>query len=487
MIDLAALLDPRRLAELVPEAYARYRPAIAEGLLHFLDGLPPARMAAILADQLALPATAGAARRLVALARHSPALHKLGQVLARDQRLPHELRALLQTLETMPPRLDAATVAGMVAAELGRPEALGFALDGPPLAEASVAIVTPIRWHATPGSAPHRGVLKLLKPGIEEALADDLVRLEALGVWLDAACARHGLPAIAYAQTFARVRLLLAGEVRLTAEQEHLRAARAALAQVHGVVVPELLPWCTGRVTAMERLDGRKVTEAAHLPPSARRRLAASLIEALLAAPIWSPAEAALFHGDPHAGNLMLLEDGRVALLDWSLAARLDRNQREGLTRLLLAACLLDGAAVAASVAGLAVAPPAAARLAPVVAAALADLARGEPLGLAWLTRLLDAAALEGGVDFPAELLLFRKSLFTMSGVVAELAPDLPLDAVLAEGFLGCLATELPTAWWRPFAAPAPGSHLSSADLSRAVLSLPLVGQRAWLLRIASS
>ena len=486
MIDLAALLDPARLAGLVPEAYARYRPAIAEGLMRFLAGLPPERVAAALVDQLALPADADDAQRLVTLARHSPALHKLGQVLARDQHLPPALRALLQGLETMPPSLDEATVAAMVTAELGPLDKLDIELDGPPLAEASVAIVTPILWRETGGAAPRQGVLKLLKPGIEEALADDLARLEALGAWLDEACARHGLPAIAYRQSFARVRIMLEGEVRLTAEQEHLRAARTALAPMREVLVPELLPWCTTRVTAMERVQGGKVTEAARLPPVVRRGLAAILVEALLARPIWSGAEHALFHGDPHAGNLMLTADRRVALLDWSLAARLSRAQLAGFTRLLLGAVLLDGAEVAAAIAGFATTPPAPARLKPVVAAALAGLARGEPIGLGWLTRLLDVAALAGGVDFPAELLLFRKSLFTVGGVVADLAPDLPLDAVLARFFLTCLAMETAGWCWRPFGAPAPASHLSSADLSRAMLSLPLAAQRAWLLRTAA-
>ena len=82
MLDLAALLDREGLEALVPEAYAPYRPAIAEGLLHFLAGLPPARMVAIMAEQLAMPWDTDQAQRLVALARHSPALHKLGQVLA---------------------------------------------------------------------------------------------------------------------------------------------------------------------------------------------------------------------------------------------------------------------------------------------------------------------------------------------------------------------------------------------------------------------
>ncbi len=37
--------------------------------------------------------------------------------------------------------------------------------------------------------------------------------------------------------------------------------ARVAYAEVPSVVVPEVFPFCTPRVTAMERIDGRKVTD----------------------------------------------------------------------------------------------------------------------------------------------------------------------------------------------------------------------------------
>src|SRR5512135_662615 len=84
---------------LVPEAFDRYRPAISDGLVFFLNNLSPDRTLGILAEQAALPGDAGIDERLVAMACHSPALHKLGQVLARDRRLPPGFRRLLQRLE----------------------------------------------------------------------------------------------------------------------------------------------------------------------------------------------------------------------------------------------------------------------------------------------------------------------------------------------------------------------------------------------------
>lgn len=482
MTGWSAFLDPDRLEALVPEVYARYRPAVMEGMAFFLDRLPDERMAAILADQLALPEQASEAERLVALARHSPALHKLGQVIARDHRLASELRQLLQSLETMEPALDREQVEAALLAELGPLDRLGVALDGPPLAEASVAIVAPFAWTDPASDERREGVFKLLKPGIEETLAQELALLVELGAWLDESCARYGLPYIAYEATFEQVRLLLEREVLLAEEQAHLAAARKTLADVPGVLVPELLPWCTRRVTAMERVRGRKVTEAADLPPLARQALGTTVVEALLAEPIWSRAANALFHGDPHAGNLMLTEDGRLALLDWSLAARLGKAQRAQVTRLLLGGALLDPAIVRSAVQALAAEPIAQERLDAVIDVALRQLVRGQPLGVAWLTGLLDEAALEAKARFPAELLLFRKSLYTASGVVRDVAPELSLDGVLMMSFVRRLMREWGQRWLEPFASNELASHLSTADLSRALLSLPLALQRGWLL-----
>ena len=105
MRDWVGLFDIMDIGALVPAAFSRYRPAVAGALGFFLRELPADRAFAILAEQAALPADAGPEQRLVAVARHSPALHKLGQVLARDRRLPPGFRALLQGLEAMPAAL----------------------------------------------------------------------------------------------------------------------------------------------------------------------------------------------------------------------------------------------------------------------------------------------------------------------------------------------------------------------------------------------
>ena len=58
-------------------------------------------------------------------------------------------------------------------------------------------------------------------------------------------------------------------------------------------------------------------------PPAQKRRLARLIAKALIAKPVFSKSDQPLFHGDPHAGNLFLTDDGCLGILDWSLAGTL--------------------------------------------------------------------------------------------------------------------------------------------------------------------
>ncbi len=87
MTDWNFLLDETALGTVFPNEYSRFVRPIREGLVVFLEGLPASAQMEILTQQAALSPTASFSERLSRLARCCPALHKLGQTLARDQRL----------------------------------------------------------------------------------------------------------------------------------------------------------------------------------------------------------------------------------------------------------------------------------------------------------------------------------------------------------------------------------------------------------------
>lgn len=459
------------VATLVPEDYAPWRPLVAGGLRFFLSHLPPRRLEALILDQFTLAPEASAAQRLVALLRHSPTLHKLGQVVARDRRLAPELRQRLQTLESLPPTTPMAGLRRILRRELG--SALNeLRLAPQALAEGSVAVAVPFTW------AGGEGIFKILKPGIAQRLTEDLAIWTRLAGFLEDHTAALWLPPLDYRETLTSVGHLLQSEVDLAGEQAHMTAARRAAPP--GVVVPELLPWCTPRLTAMTRIHGRPVTEVDGLAASERRRLATTLVHALLAQPFLDPAAAAPFHADPHAGNLFRTREGDIALLDWALVVQVPRPQREALLRLILAALAQDAAGVADALADLAIQAPDTPALRATVAAALGRARQGRLPGLGWSLELLDQIATQGTLRFPEELLLLRKALLTLQGVLADLDPTCPTDTLLLGWGLARFVSELPERALQPMNARSFGCPLSLADLYTWTLATPAVALRYW-------
>jgi ubiquinone biosynthesis protein len=466
------------IAAVVPEAYAAYRRPIAAALRYFVENLPTPRAVAIVAEQLELGMSAGAAERLTVLARACPVLHKLGQLLARDRRLEPGVRRQLQRLESMEPQVSIEAVRSRIEHDLGPIERLGLTLEPTALAEASVAVVVPFqsRDRSDGGAENGRGVFKVLKPGIEERLVQELEILEDVGAFLDQQCEALGIPPLDYRVVFAQVGDCLRDEVRLDREQSHLAEARTAYAGWESMVqIPRLLPWSSRRVTAMERIDGRKVGGDELHPPAERGAVARRIVEALVAQPLWSTAPTAIFHADPHAGNLIATPDGRLAILDWSLAGTLGVRAREAMAQVMIGALTLDERTILGALHTLAERAGDGPSLKRVVVGHVRRLSQGSAPGIGWLMRMLDDTVQSARLRFGNDMLMFRKVLLMLEGVVADVAggTGIDLDATLAASFLRRLAGEWPG---RAFAAPnsrAFGTRLSNADLGRLIGSIP--------------
>lgn len=477
-----ALQDPWGIdiTVLVPQPYAAYRPLLADALVFFLRRLPAPRLVAILAEQKNLPPHASPSQRLTALICHCPTLHKLGQVVARNRKLAPELRRRLQALESMEATTSLATMRPVIRRELGDLQAAGLRLAPTALAEASVAVVIPFSLPCAQSSGSTGGVLKVLKPGIEERLQEELAIWSQLSVFIDERCEYHRIPPLHYAETLETIRALLANEIRLEREQRHLAEAADFYADVDSVQIPSLFPFCTPRITAMERIHGEQVTETQDLSGHQRRRLANSIIEALIARPVWTPREWALFHADPHAGNLVLTQDERLAILDWSLAGHLGKTARIHTMQLMLGALTLDTQRIARAIASLAQAAPDESALRRVVDKALGRIYAGGLPSFPWLLELLDDAMLSAHVRFGEELLLFRRSVLTLEGVIGDISSKSSLERVLpasaARQFLRewlSRALAFPTS--RHFA-----THLSNLDLISLYWGAPMAATRFW-------
>lgn len=476
MIDWDFLIDEQAIASVLPDRYSRFARPVRDALGVFLAGLSERRQQEVLVGQAELPKAASVSQRLAKLAAACPVLHKLGQVLARDQHLAIELRHELQKLESLPSFFDDETIQQVLAAELGPLDELGIELELPPLAEASVAVVVGYSEGDT------RGVLKMLKPDIEQRLDEELALAEQVGYHLDQRCDELGIPHLDYKDTFEQVRDKLRWEVRLDKEQEHLTLAAEFFANESRVKIPALLPHCTHRVTAMERIDGEKVTTESLTSLEAKSRLAGLLAEMLVARPLLATDANALFHGDPHAGNLFLTHDGRLAMLDWCLTGTLGEEERVAIVQLMLGAITLRPDIVVRVLAKLTDRAPDLPALHVVANTWVRRIRQGQFPGFTWLVGLLDDAVQSAGLRMNTDLMLFRKSLHSIDGVMRDLGADARrMDHVLLEQFLRHSMSELPRRWMSGPHVRDFSTRLSNFDFMCWVMELPHTAIRFWI------
>ncbi len=253
---------------------------------------------------------------------------KLGQLLStRADLLPPVFVDELGRLQDQVAPARAEAVRALLTAELGgSPDDVFAEFDPVPLAAASVAQVYRAKLRSGEDV-----VVKVQRPGVREQAERDIAILRRVAAALEErADWARSLGVAGLAEGFAAA---LAEELDFTIEARNITAVAAAghpdvaLPRVHKGL-------STDRVLVMSRLDGNPLTAAKDaLPAAERKRLARSLLRCLLDQVMIG----GVFHADPHPGNLMLLRDGRLGLLDFGSVGRLDAGLRGGLQNLLLA------------------------------------------------------------------------------------------------------------------------------------------------------
>ena len=126
-------------------------------------------------------------------------------------------------------------------------------------------------------------------------------------------------------------------ELDFRRELESTQRLREILHDWPDAVVPRAYPeFCGDNLIVLEYLDGIQVTHtqklvaAGHELPEIARK-----IGALYGAMIF---ELGFFHGDPHPGNLLVLPDGRIGLLDFGLCKELPKGFARGVAQMMIAA-----------------------------------------------------------------------------------------------------------------------------------------------------
>lgn len=276
---------------------------------------------------------------------------KLGQVLStRADLVGPEITKELAELQAGTPADSPETVREIIERELGStPEELFAKFDDKAIASASIGQVHFAKLHD--GTEV---VVKVQHPGIEEKIESDLEILKQLA----AIAERHSSQARRYRpvdtmQEFART---LMAELDFSREQRNLETFNKNFVREENVRIPR--PYgdlSSTRVLTMDRLDGISLASAERLEAAGHDLGAVAnqganvFLEMIF--------RDGFFHADPHPGNIFVLTNGDIGLLDCGMVGRIDEKMREQFEDLLVAAADKDGDALCRGICDIAVLP----------------------------------------------------------------------------------------------------------------------------------
>ncbi len=474
---LELLIHHSSVLDVVPEGASDWIPVVHDSLLFFLDGLGEEHLFARILNLVYLPAGSSRGDRLIKFTDRTPSLQKIGQILARNPNLSPDLRLSLQTLENGIATSDRDEIAGFIEADIGQ-EALDtfqVRLAEEILAEASVGAVIRATLAGTDEDGEESIVFKVVKPYVLESLPRELEILDQLSLFFEENSSVYGLGDVPLSDTFRDVKTALSSEIRIVDEQRNLRLAETYYADNTAIRVPHLYPISTENVTAMEFVVGNKITDAHLGQPAARKEMAERLSDALTIDVIFSRAEEAIFHGDPHAGNVFhISEDAsdpyQIALLDWGLYGSFPRAQREQLVQLVLGVHLGNTKRIENNVGALIEEwPPASDTEYDTIKEIVAEVVEQKSTIFPTLQNLIVGLA-TAGFQTRFNIALFIKSQITIAGILLELDPSFDQDNYMLDRATGLVWREFPkhllnTVWFPAWNSHNYRSMISNEDI----------------------
>lgn len=267
-----------------------------------------------------------------------PTYIKLGQVLSmRADLLPPDYIQALSTLQDKAPVLAFDQVQKAVELGLGRPlDEIFSDFSEQPLATASIG-----QTHVATTHEGQKVVVKVQRPGIGEVMRGDLDLLYLAAKGLEASI--EELKLIQPSAIVGEFEKNLLRELNFTAELANLLRAHHLLDPARPVTVPRPIAELSCRtVLTMSYFEGRPVRDLEQGSPEAEHA-----ISEILHAMCKGVFIDGFFHGDPHAGNILVDDEGTLCFLDMGLVGTLSPEQRDDLVTLVLGTILDDASTVA--------------------------------------------------------------------------------------------------------------------------------------------
>jgi ubiquinone biosynthesis protein len=344
---------------------------------------------------------------------------KLGQVLStRADLVSEDVARELSHLQDRVKPASKEEIAAVLEEELDAPvEDVFLEFDWEPVAAASIG-----QAHRARLPSGETVIVKVQRPGIAESVLRDLDALSQLAHAVETRTswgADYGV--VGLAGEFGD---RLKEELDYRIEARHATEIRANLPPDSPVRVPSVhAELTTSRVLVMEWLDGRSVREASHVASLGvdRDQLADTLLRTMMQQMLVDGR----YHADPHPGNVMVLSDGGLGLIDFGATGVVDPLQQAAIRDVMVGISNHDPEMLRQALLRVATLrrrvddEELERALARFMARHLGPGAVSSPAMFNDLLRLV----FDYGINLPAELSTFFRALITLDGTLTTLAP----------------------------------------------------------------
>ncbi len=385
------------------------------------------KSAARMADKGEAARTTPQRRLRNALQELGGAFVKLGQLLStRPDLLPMSWIEELIPLQDDVAPVEFDQIRAVLEEDLGPLDEIFTYVDTEVLAAASIAQV-----HRAVTKDGDDVVVKVRRPGVKATILKDLDILDALAELLE----EHVEELKLYRPTEVvdEFRTALMDELEFSREANHLDLFRADFLDHPRILFPRpYWDYTTDRVITLERIEGVKVSliDAENPHGSDPARVAHILAEAI----IRQVLEFGFFHGDPHPGNLLVVDEDRVCFIDCGMVGRLTERLREDLIQLVSAGVNRDVEMMTDVLVHMNAMPEGLDRALFMRDASLfLERYYRVPLKRLRLSAIVEdftALIRKYRIRIPSDLLLVGKAVITLEGVGRKLDPDFDAVAV---------------------------------------------------------
>jgi len=451
---LEFLLHQSQVLDLVPPKWGeRWIPVVHDAMLYFLDHLSKDRLTEKIVDLAYLPPGTSRGDYMLTFVAKIPSLQKMGQILARNPDLSADYRASLQGLENGIKTISREEMVDVISNDLGKAKIDQYQIQfaDKVLAEASVGAIIKASY-IMPGTTERKdAIVKIVKPYVLVNLPEDLAILEGLAVYFTKESNFYDLGSTPIVQIFRDIKKALANEIIIKNERQNFINAQAYYKDDPTVLIPEILvPMCTDKTTFMSFVNGEKITASFPGDQPKRTIMAERMNDLLTFNVIFSKKPEAIFHGDPHAGNVQhVLGDKdpyRIALLDWGLYGTFPRQERLATLQLILGFELKDPKRLKKYAGflfeqGMPTDPAKVREIDVIIANSL--VAKEGQTSLDSLAGLL-TALVEKGYTTKFSLTLFVKAQLTIVGITPELDPNFDQGQYLTKRATSMVKSEIP-------------------------------------------